>query len=165
MGGKAAVTAKFIDFSSVFRYKPIMSFGQIFIITGLLLVILELVLGFFTGFDLLIIGTILIIGGFSGNLFNSSYLTLGISILLGITYLWLGRNFIKKKITIATKHTNIDKLIDSTGIVLQSISPNKAGLVKIEDEQWRATSDQKISTKQKIQVISIQGVTLKVKKI
>lgn len=137
---------------------------QIFIIIGLLLAIIELVLGVATGFDLVLIGTILIVGGIIGNLFSSLYLTLGTSILLGIVYLFYGRTFIKKKLIVVTRHTNIDKLIGKKGIVVKTITPDTSGLVRLEDEDWRANSDDLIYEKAKIEVISIEGITLKVKK-
>ena len=49
------------------------SIHQIFVIVGLLLALVELVLGVATGFDLVIMGTVLILGGFIGGLFNNPY--------------------------------------------------------------------------------------------
>lgn len=138
---------------------------QVFIIIGLLLMILELVMGVASGFDLVIIGIILILGGFMGGFFNSIYITLGITTLLGVLYLWLGRTTIKKKIIVATKHTNIDKLIGKKGVVIRTITPDTAGLIRVEDEDWRASSGEVVYEKEKVEVLSIEGVTLIVKKL
>ena len=138
------------------------SIHQIFVIVGLLLALIELVLGVATGFDLVIMGTVLILGGFIGGLFNNLYLTLGASIVLGIFYLFFGRSFIKKKLIVITKHTIIDKLIGDTGVVIRSITPDTAGMVRLGDEDWRASSSEIIYEKEKVEVLNIEGVTLKV---
>jgi len=140
------------------------SIHQIFVIVGLLLALVELVLGVATGFDLVIMGTVLILGGFIGGLFNNLYLTLGASIALGIFYLFFGRSFIKKKLIIITKHTNIDKLIGDTGVVIRSITPDTAGMVRLGDEDWRASSSEIVYEKEKVEILNIEGVTLIVKK-
>jgi len=137
---------------------------QLFVIIGLLLALLELVMGIATGFDLVIIGTILIIGGLFGNIFQSSLLTLGLSTLLGIAYLYLGRSLLKQKLIIVTKHTNIDKLIGKTGIVVRSITPDTPGLVRVDDEDWRASSEDVLYEKDKVTIKLIEGVTLIVQK-
>jgi membrane protein implicated in regulation of membrane protease activity len=140
------------------------SFHQLFVIVGLLLALLELVLGVATGFDLVLVGTILIISGVVGGIFGNIYITLGNSILLGISYLFFGRSFVKKKIIVITHHTNIDKLIGQTGIVIRSITPDTPGLIRLADEDWRASSDEIIYEKAKVEVQNIEGVTLIVKK-
>jgi len=140
------------------------SIHQIFIIVGLLLALIELVMGVAAGFDLVIMGTVLILGGLIGSIFNNLFITLGTSILLGIFYLSFGRSFIKKKLIIITKHTNIDKLIGETGIVIHSITPDTAGMVRLGDEDWRASASEIIYEKEKVEVKNIEGVTLIVKK-
>lgn len=137
---------------------------QLFVIIGLLLALLELVMGIATGFDLVIIGTILIIGGLFGNIFQNSLLTLGLSTLLGIAYLYFGRSLLKQKLIIVTKHTNIDKLIGKTGIVVRSITPDTPGLVRVDDEDWRASSEDVLYEKDKVTIKLIEGVTLIVQK-
>lgn len=138
---------------------------QTFIIVGLILAIIELVLGVATGFDLVIIGAILVLGGYIGSLFHSLYFTLGFTSILGVLYLWLGRSFIKRKIIVATKHTNIDKLIGKKAVVIRSITPNTAGMIRLNDEDWRASSQDVLYEKDDAEVLSIEGVTLIVKKI
>jgi len=89
---------------------------------------------------------------------------LGLSTVLGIVYLWFGRALLKQKLIIVTKHTNIDKLIGKTGIVIRSITPDTPGLVRVDDEDWRASSEDILYEKDKVTVELIEGVTLIVKK-
>jgi len=137
---------------------------QFFVIIGLLLALLELVIGIATGFDLVLVGTILVIGGLFGHFFHSITLTLGLSTVLGIVYLWFGRALLKQKLIIVTKHTNIDKLIGKTGIVIRSITPDTPGLVRVDDEDWRASSEDVLYEKDKVTIKLIEGVTLIVQK-
>lgn len=145
--------------------QTVLSLEQTFIIIGLILALIELVLGVATGFDLVIIGTILVIGGFTGNIYHNVYFTLGFTSLLGVAYLWLGRSFIKQKLIIASKHTNIDKLIGKKAVVIRSITPSTAGMIRVDDEDWRASSDEVLYEKDRAEILTIEGVTLIVKKV
>ena len=71
-------------------------------LVGLGLVGMELFLGVQTGFDLVIIGSILILGGFGGVVWGGLNTTLVLSIVLGVGYLLFGRQPIRKKLIVAT---------------------------------------------------------------
>jgi len=60
--------------------------------------------------------------------------------------------------------TNIDAVIGKRGIVYRGITRTKAGLVKVESEEWRAASNEDIAEGEEIEVIGVKGVTLQVKK-
>lgn len=141
-----------------------MNLNEIIIILGLLLAALELLLGIPAGFDLVLTGSILVVAGIVGSVFSSFTVTLVVAIILAVFYIVYGRSLIRQKLIIATKGTNVDKLIGSRGVVIRSITPETAGMVRIEDEDWRASSDEVLYEKDKIEVLSISGVTLKVKK-
>ena len=138
---------------------------QTLVILGLILILSELFLGIQTGFDLVLVGSILVIGGFSGVLTGNLTLALGICVGLSLIYIFYGRTFVKSKIIIFTHKTNIDKLIGKRGVVVRSITPDTAGMIRLDDEDWRATSDEVIYEKEKAEIISIEGVSLKVKKV
>lgn len=139
--------------------------NEIFILIGIVLIASELFVGIQTGFDLVLVGIALIIGGTIGLLTTNPIFALIISSLLLIFYFIFGRSFVKQKVFILTKKTNIDKLIGETGVVIRSITPDTAGMVRIDDEDWRATSSQILYEKDKIKVEAIEGVTLCVTKI
>jgi len=67
--------------------------------------------------------------------------------------------------TIISYKTNIDKLIGQKAVVVRSITPDTAGLVRINDEDWRASSDDVLFEKDKCTVDSVEGVTLLVSKV
>lgn len=141
------------------------TYPQLFVIIGFVLVLAELIVGIQTGFDLVLIGSIIIIGGLLGIAASNFTITLIVSAILAFVYIAFGRNFIKQKIVVITHKTNIDKLVGKKGVVIRSITPDTTGMVRLDDEDWRAASDEVVHEKDKIEVVSIEGVTLKVKKI
>lgn len=138
---------------------------QLFVIAGLLMVLAELLVGIQTGFDLVLIGSILVISGFAGIFTNSTALMLVLATVLSILYIAVGRNKIRQKITTVTKKTNIDKLVGSTGTVIRSVTPDTAGLVRVNDEDWRASAEEILYERDTVTVEGIEGVTLIVRKL
>jgi len=137
----------------------------VFVIAGLILVLLELIVGVETGLDLVFIGSAFIIGGLATWPFQSWWLTLFVTIAICIAYVVLGRRYVHRWTAVKRVKTNIDTIIGQQGIVLKSISRNVDGLVKIGNEQWRARADQDIKQGEEIIVNSISGVTLIVNKV
>jgi len=85
-------------------------------------------------------------------------------ILVSIILLAVSRPF-AKRITqgLPTKKATSDRLIGEKGIVIEDISPDHGGIVKIGGDIWRAISDQKIGKDEHVLVEKIKGVTLVVK--
>lgn len=135
-----------------------------FILAGLFLIALELFLGVQTGFDLVLVGIALAVSGVIGGVVGNVEVSIISAIVLSVLYIFFGRNLIKQKLVVMTHKTNIDKLIGSKGIVIRSITPDTTGMVRIDDEDWRATSDQVLYEKDKIVVLGLTGITLKVEK-
>jgi membrane protein implicated in regulation of membrane protease activity len=138
---------------------------EIFVLVGIVFMAAELFVGIETGFDLVILGLALSLGGGVGLLTDSFIITLIVATLLVLAYILFGRKAIKKKVLVLTHSTNIDKLIGKTGLVIRSITPNTPGMIRLDDEDWRATSIQVLYEKDKVKVESIEGVTLRVIKI
>lgn len=134
------------------------------VIGGLILVMAELLVGIQTGFDLVLIGSILVLGGLAGMATNYQ-VALVVSVVLSIVYIFYGRRLVKSKIIVSTHKTNIDKLIGKTGVVVRSITPDTAGIVRLDDEDWRAMAEEVVYEKEKVKIESIEGVTLKVCKV
>ena len=143
----------------------VVTIPQLFVIVGLLLALAELLVGIQTGFDLVLIGSILFVSGFVGMLTNSVPLMLVLATVLSIVYIAVGRNKIRQKITTVTKKTNIDKLIGATGTVVRSVTPDTPGLVRVNDEDWRASAEEILYERDVIIVEGIEGVTLIVRKL
>lgn len=137
---------------------------HVFVVIGLLMVLAELVLGIQTGFDLLLIGSIMVISGFVGLLTGSELIMLVLAIGLSILYIAIGRKRIRRKITTVAKKTNIDRVVGSTGTVVRDINPTTAGIVRVDDEQWRAAAEV-LYEGDPIIIEAIDGVTVLVRKL
>jgi len=134
----------------------------ILIILGILAIIAEIILGAATGFELLIIGIVLVIGGGIGMLTGSLMIAIGSITALILGYVFFGRNTIKQALHITTTKTNTDSIIGKQGMVVVSIQPDVPGQIKYEGEIWRAESEKAIAKGKKVKILSVSGVTLKV---
>lgn len=138
---------------------------QLFVIGGLLLVLAELFVGIETGFDLVLIGSIMILSGFVGIFTGSTMLMLILAVALSIVYMAIGRRYIKQRITIITRKTNIDRVVGSTGVVVRTITPESPGMIRVNDEDWRASAAEIIYEKDAVVVQGIEGVTAIVSRV
>ena len=133
------------------------------IISGICLIIESFTLGFFVFW--FSIGAIfaLITSLFTTNIIIQSTVFVITSTLLLLLTKPLIKKFVK---TPKTKPTNVYSIIGKEGIVLETIeSLNGTGKVKVNGELWSAISDSNIEKDEKIKVISVNGVKLKVEKI
>ncbi|MFC2020207.1 NfeD family protein [Chloroflexota bacterium] len=136
----------------------------VFVIFGLLLVLLELIVGVETGLDLVFIGSAFILGGLVTWPFNSWLLTLIVTSLICVAYVAIGRGYIHKRMAVSKAKTNIDAIIGREGIVLKSIARNVDGRVRVGNEQWRARAEEDIKVGDEIVVTGVSGSTLIVEK-
>lgn len=133
------------------------------IISGICLIVECFTLGFFVFW--FSIGAIfaLITSLFTTNIIIQSTVFVITSTLLLLLTKPLIKKFVK---TPKTKPTNVYSIIGKEGIVLETIdSINGTGKVKVNGELWSAISDSNIEKNEKIKVISVNGVKLKVEKI
>ena len=137
----------------------------VFVIVGLLLVLLELIVGVETGLDLVFIGSTFILGGLVTWPFHSWLLTVIVTSIICVAYVALGRRYVHRWTAVGKAKTNIDAIIGRQGIVLKSIAKNVDGLVKVGTEQWRGRAEEDIKQGDEIVVTGVSGVTLIVGKI
>ncbi|MBI3888069.1 NfeD family protein [Candidatus Microgenomates bacterium] len=138
----------------------------ILVFVGLGAIVLELILGVTTGFDFALLGSCLLVGGILGFVTNNFYFAIGTSAILAVLYIFIGRKFVKAKLTIFPSKTNIDSVLGKKGKVTKEITANSAGQVKIGTETWRALPVDrldKIGENEMIEVVDVDGVTLIVK--
>jgi len=139
-------------------------FFLIFIGIGLVMILLELAMGVFAGFDLVFLGSAFIIGGLIAWPFHSWILALVLTMIICLAYICLGRRYVHRWSAVKKEITNIDGIIGLTGVVLQDISLPNAGLVKVGNEEWRARAEIPLEKGTVIKVNGISGVTLSVEK-
>ena len=136
----------------------------IFLCIGLVLVLMELILGIETGLDLVFIGSAFILSGLITIAMQTWVWTALIAGIICVVYLLLGRRYMHKRMSFAAEKTNIDTIIGKKGVVLEDITRHNYGLVKVGMEEWRAGSDEEIKKGEEVTVSGISGVTLSVKK-
>ena len=131
---------------------------------GLLLILLELIIGVETGFDLVFIGSAFVVGGLASWPFHSWLLTVIVTSLICIAYVTVGRRYVRRWTAVSKAKTNIDTIISRQGIVLKSIARNVDGRVRVGSEQWRARAEEDIREGDEIVVTGVSGATLIVEK-
>ncbi len=135
---------------------------SILIFLGIIAIILEIILGAATGFELLILGIVFVIGGGVGMLAGSMMIAIGTIIVLILGYIFFGRKMIKQALHVTTTKTNTDSIMGKTAVVVADIPSGASGQVKIEGEVWRAEANKVITKGTNVKIISVSGVTLKV---
>jgi membrane protein implicated in regulation of membrane protease activity len=134
---------------------------------GIIFVIVEVLLGAATGFDLALMGVSLAAGGAVGLAFSSTKVGLFSTGALALLYLAVFRRMIRARLASGGKPSNIDAIMGRTGVVLERIAPNAPGQVKVGDEIWRAVLESESSAPreagQTVTVGSVDGVTLRVR--
>jgi len=139
----------------------------VLIVTGALLVLLEVAFGGFAGFDLVLIGSAFILGGVAGNVLKNPALGFVIAAVLCLLYIGLGRRIVRKRMHAKTIPSNADALIGLKGVVTQRVAPHAPGQVRVRDETWRAALatgvDGPLENGVEITVTAVDGVTLQVR--
>jgi membrane protein implicated in regulation of membrane protease activity len=136
------------------------------VIGGIVCVIAEVVLGAATGFDLALIGGSLTIGGVVGLFAGSEKIGLFAAGGLSLVYLALFRNWLRARLNVQQRPSNVDAIVGMQGVVTKRIAPREAGLVKLGSEVWRAelaADDVPRDAGATVRVESVEGVTLKVR--
>jgi len=137
------------------------------VIVGVLCAAAELALGAITGFDLALVGASLAAGGMVGLLTVSWHAGLISAAAFAFIYFALFRSWLKQKLHVADRASNVDAVVGKSGIVTKRIAPSDCGIVKVGSEEWRAELAQSDGVVREIgaavQVVAVEGVTLRVK--
>jgi len=136
----------------------------VFVGIGLLMILLELIVGVETGLDLVFLGSAFILGGLVTWPLNSWVVTLIVTSAICVAYVALGRRYVHRWTTARKAKTNIDAIVGRTGVVLQGIARNIDGRVKVGNEDWKARATEEIEKGDEIVVTGVSGVTLIVEK-
>ena len=143
------------------------AWNWVLIITGALMILAEVALGGFAGFDLVLIGSAFLIGGGIGLWLGSTTVGFVLAAILCLAYVAIGRRFMRRRLQNTHVKSNADALVGREAIVLQRIAPHAPGQVKVNDEIWRADvaddSATPFETGQRVTVAGINGVTLQVR--
>lgn len=135
---------------------------NIVIITiGLVAIIIEIIIGASTGFELFVLGLILVVAGLIGQFTSLTIAIISMVVLIAL-YIFIGRRMIKKSLHFTARKTNVESIMGRRAIVISTITPDAPGRVKIEGEEWRAQAEKTIEEGEKCTIISVSGVTVHV---
>ena len=138
--------------------------APIFLGIGLILIILEMA-GLEMEFDLIIIGSAFALGAGVTWPFQNWYATVALIFGLLVFYIAVGRGYVHRRwLAQKSEKTNIDALIGRKVLVKKAITADEEGQVKVGYEEWRARADEDIAEGEHVEIVSISGVTLTVKK-
>ncbi len=134
------------------------------ILAGAVLVLVEVAFGGFAGFDLVLIGSTFVLGGVAGLITGSPAVAYGTAAVLGIAYIAIGRRLVRERIAVSRKHaSNMDAVLGKQGLVQQRIGAHEPGMVKVDDEVWRALPSAGTGPFEAgalVTIASVDGVTL-----
>jgi membrane protein implicated in regulation of membrane protease activity len=137
------------------------------VFAGAVLVLVEVLLGGFAGFDLVLIGSAFVLGGVVGLITKSPGLAYMTAALLGIAYIAVGRRLVRERLAVSHAHpSNVDAVLGQQGVVQQRVGAHEPGLVKIGSEVWRALPVQGSGPFEPgalITVAGVDGVTLQIR--
>ena len=137
----------------------------IFVAIGLVLIIMELLLGIETGLDLVFIGSAFVLGGLITLMMASWVWTAIVTGIICVLYVAIGRRYIHRRTASSREKTNIDTIIGRHGVVQMDVGRSREGMVKVGYEEWRARAEEDIKAGEEITVTGITGATLTVKKM
>lgn len=137
------------------------------VIIGVLCVAAEIALGAITGFDLALVGASLAAGGTIGLIMQSWHAGLLSAAAFALLYFALFRRWLRAKLLVTNQASNVDAVVGKMGVVTKRIGQRDCGIVKVGSEEWRAElaqqSDPAREVGADVQIVSVEGVTLKVK--
>ena len=140
-----------------------MAINWILVIVGAVLVLIEIILGAVTGFDLVLIGSAVMLGGILGLLVKSATLGTAAAGLLALLYVFVGRKRIRSRLARPGMSSNTDAILGKTARVVETITADRPGRIKFEGDEWRAALDRPesgtIDLGQTVRVVRIDGVT------
>lgn len=132
---------------------------------GIFSIILEIILGAATGFELLVLGVIFIISGSLGIYTGSLSAAIASTAVFAGLYIAFGRRIVQNRFNTPTRATNIDAVIGARAVVTKEITPRAPGMVAVEGEVWRAAAEEHCKVGDTVVVRSVSGVTLTVAKV
>jgi len=144
-----------------------LDWNWILLLAGALLVLVEVALGGFAGFDLVLIGSAFVLGGAIGMMLGNPVIGLFVASGLCVFYIVVGRRWVRSRIRTTSTRSNVDAVLGQLGRVTARVAEHEAGQVKLRDEVWRALPSPDAAGPLEpgaiVVVTGIDGVTLQVR--
>jgi len=95
---------------------------------------------------------------------DSLLLQIIVFVLASVLSLVFTKPLVKRHLHVGEEKTNIDGYIGATGIVTKAITTHETGQIKVNGQIWTAYSEEELPEGTTVEVESVSGVRLKVKK-
>ena len=139
----------------------------VLLLAGAFLILVEVGLGGFAGFDLVLIGSAFVVGGAVGMMLGSPTTGFVVASALCVAYVVIGRRWVRSRIKTRRVPSNVDALVGQQGMVTQRVADHAPGQIKIKDETWRAMPAPGVAGPFEpgavVTVTGVDGVTLQVR--
>jgi len=139
----------------------------ILVILGSILILIEIALGGFAGFDLVLVGSALVLGGALGLFLGNTLIGFASAAVLAILYVLVGRRWMRARMRTHSVPSNVDAVIGAEALVMKRVARHEAGQVRVKDEVWRALPASEalgpFEPGSVVHVESVEGVTLRVR--
>jgi membrane-bound serine protease (ClpP class) len=150
-----------------FSILPINYAGLLLILFGLVLLILEVKIASFGllaigGFVSLVLGSMMLIDSPLPELQIGLRFIMPLMLAFGGIILFLVRLSVNAQRQLAT--TGVQGMVGEPGRVIAAIAPGAEGSVSTRGEIWRALSDEPLAEGDAIRVVSVEGLTLRVRR-
>ena len=106
-----------------------------------------------------------VVAGISTLLTDNITIQIIVFIISSIIFLIITKPVIKKIRGKEIEKVNLDRVIGKIGVVTENITPLEVGEVKVDGKRWSATSNEEIKKDSKVEILSIDGVKLLVRKM
>jgi len=134
---------------------------------GLIMIIVEVILGAATGMDFALVGISMAAGGGIGLYFESWRVGMLATAVMAFIYLAFFRKYIRSKLSSPDRPSMTDALVGRTALVTARIADHAPGAVRVGDEVWRAALAPGAGGTREpgdsVVVDAVEGVTLNVR--
>ena len=145
------------------------NWSWVLVVAGAVMILVEVLLGGFAGFDLVLIGSSFVLGGALGLLTHSAAAGFVTASVLCVAYIVAGRRWVRARLKRPGLASNTDALIGQRGMVKQAVSAHQPGQVSLRGEVWRAVpaagEPGALESGTEVVVEGVDGVTLSVRRI
>jgi len=143
------------------------SWNWALLLVGALFILVEVALGGFAGFDLVLIGSAFVLGGAIGLALGNPVVGFLVASVLCVLYIAAGRRWVRARLKTGHTPSNMDALVGRSGLVTVRVAEHEPGQVKVRDEVWRAIpapgSAAPFEPGRVVIVAGVDGVTLQVR--
>lgn len=83
---------------------------------------------------------------------------------VSIASIYLVRPFARRYFGGLKKKSNVDAVVGRDAPLIEKVTPDSLGLVKIDGEFWKVSSQETLEVGQRVEVVAVEGTHLVVKK-